>query len=427
MWVLWWLLAFTGVFAKSYSIDKVDIQGEIAKDGSMNLEQRMEYNFEGSYSNAYIEVVKAGENRPNYNFSNFEVCEDKCFYQAKGVEIPEVESSRPEHVFYASDMGDRWKISWYFRSNNQKKIFNIKYKINNAVSLGSDVDEFYWKFIGDEWSMPIKNVTAMVSLPDGVELSGVKAWGHGPLDGKVSIDATSPVIKWETKEVPQKTFFEGRVVWPKGIVVGGVNKQMDLAGIASQERDFAQKKTVSTVASLALSWGFGALGLLLIGWQIKNIYQKITDFSSFGKDVPLAEANLSGRIWEPPSNIDPAQIEQLINGTEYLTPKSFTATVLSLVRDRFYRIERSKDKMGLFFPKYHYFIVKTKEQAVGVASGIHREVMIVLDKVIGTYAQKDEDRVDLEKIKDWAKDYPSSARTVFTKTLPKTTLTENLF
>lgn len=105
--MLIWLIVGTGrVEAKSYSIDKVNIEAWVEKDGSMRVSEKRMYNFDGSYTFAYLDINKTnggywGRNQL-YVIDDFEVCEkDVCYTPiAKGQENAS-DDLRPEGNFYA--------------------------------------------------------------------------------------------------------------------------------------------------------------------------------------------------------------------------------------------------------------------------------------------------------------------------------------
>jgi len=161
----------------------------------------------------------------------------------------------------------------------------------------------------------------------------------------------------------------------------------------------------------------GGLGLILV--QIWELIKRIKLFWNFGKDGKLPKINLSGRIWEPPSEIDPAQVEQLINGTKTISPNSSTATILSLVGGGYYRIERSQKKEGFIFKKYHYFLIKTEKEVK--LSSIQEAVVRLLDNVFGK-----ENKIDLKDIGKWTKKHTEKTRKFLTETWPEVVKRENI-
>ena len=50
------LLINKKIYAKSYTIDNMDIQAEIQQNGSININQKITYNFVGNYNGIYITI-----------------------------------------------------------------------------------------------------------------------------------------------------------------------------------------------------------------------------------------------------------------------------------------------------------------------------------------------------------------------------------
>ena len=71
--------------AKEYSINSLSTQATVNKDGSMEIESQRLYDFEGSFSYAYIYYNKIpGQNSgrtENYQLTDFKVCDKQGCYQ----------------------------------------------------------------------------------------------------------------------------------------------------------------------------------------------------------------------------------------------------------------------------------------------------------------------------------------------------------
>ena len=415
-----WLIVFAGLFlswskpslAKDYSIDRVNIKNVVSVDGSINVEEERIYNFEGSYSFAYQYINKKGERDEPYGLENFEVCdENKCFEQKnEDINIPE--------TFLVRDERERYYLKWFYKARDEKKTFKIRYKIKNAVDLGEDFGQIYWKAIGDEWEVSQRNIKIDFELPAGIEGDEIRAWGHGPSGGMVSI-VTNQLVNFEVDKLNIGKGVETRILLPKNIFSQGVEINKKSGEVVREENEFiaeTERKREQNVR--VLRWGLiGGLGLILV--QIWELIKRIKLFWNFGKDGKLPKINLSGRIWEPPSEIDPAQVEQLINGTKTISPNSSTATILSLVGGGYYRIERSQKKEGFIFKKYHYFLIKTEKEVK--LSSIQEAVVRLLDNVFGK-----ENKIDLKDIGKWTKKHTEKTRKFLTETWPEVVKRENI-
>ncbi|MFZ8832867.1 MAG: DUF2207 domain-containing protein, partial [Candidatus Caldipriscus sp.] len=55
-----------------------------------------------------------------------------------------------------------------------EKVYNITYKVNGAINYFKEHDEVYWNVNGTEWEMRINEVSCVVNLPEGVDVSKAK-------------------------------------------------------------------------------------------------------------------------------------------------------------------------------------------------------------------------------------------------------------
>lgn len=381
--------------AKSYLIDKVSIEAVVNKDGSMEVVENRAYNFSGEFSYAYQYIVKTGK------YSDFSICdEEKCY----------------EKII--EDQGNQYYVKWNYKASDEIKNFILKYKVDKAINLHSDIAELYWNFIGDKWEIGQSNIKIKVSLPEGIKDSEIQAWAHGPLDGKVSIP-NGREVDFAVPYLGIGKFVEGRIIMPLNIFLDGNIGNLSKQKIIDEENGFINQTRTIQKRQVFVEIIFGLVLIFFMFVQIKQLIRAINNFINYGKDLPLPKVNLSGRLWEPPSNIDPAQVEQLISGYEYLSPRSFTASILSLISDRFYKIERSEKKEGWFVKKYKYYLVKEDNINKKIPSDIQKSVIDFLDE-INTII------IDLDDIQKWCSNNKFESQQFFLKTLPKLVVVENI-
>ena len=210
-------------------------------------------------------------------------------------------------------------------------------------------------------------------MPAGIADDQIKAWLHGPLSGVVAIPSAQQVT-FSVRYLPIGSFFEGRVLMPKEVFKSGAAGTSDRATIKSTEDKYIQDTERERNAGKAMESFLRILiGALLITSLVLT-FLSAKRFLTFGKDKTLPQASISGTLWEPPSEIDPAQIEQLINGSQQLSTKSFTATVLSLVQSRLLKFIRSDQKEGFIFKDYRYYLEKVESAESVKVSSIQKYV-----------------------------------------------------
>ena len=193
----WFLINPKTGLAKDYSIDEVKIINTVNRDGSMAVEERRVYNFDGSYSFAYQYINEKGERDEPYVLENFEICdENKCYRQKE-------DENNVAGTFFVRNEADRYYLKWFYKANSEKKTFSLKYRVKNVVDLGQDLAQIYWKPIGNDWGISQKNVEIEFKLPPGIGDKEINAWGHGPIEGKVSIP-DNQLVKFEWRSNKKK-------------------------------------------------------------------------------------------------------------------------------------------------------------------------------------------------------------------------------
>ena len=230
-------------------------------------------------------------------------------------EISNADVHRPSRTFYVTENPSGYYLKWFYRADTETIPFTFGYTVANAITLHEDVSELYWQFVGDDWEIASNNVSIRISLPQQMSGTEVKAWAHGPLDGTVAIPDVSSVTLTAPRIIPGM-FFEGRIVMPKDWFSTGAAGQGSLAEIESQEQQFIAeteaKKRRQNFLGLLASVAAGALAAASLYFLTKQIRH----YFLHAKDTKLPRVNMSGTLWEPPSNIDPAQVQQLLTATK---------------------------------------------------------------------------------------------------------------
>ncbi|MBD3279611.1 MAG: DUF2207 domain-containing protein, partial [Candidatus Pacebacteria bacterium] len=358
------------VLAKSYSINQVQITAQLQADGSMQVVEEREYQFDGQYAYAYQDINLVPDQSANpgrtlaYELTDVQVCEAEFCYQQLPASQVDQEQPRanPVQSFYIQQNGDQLHIQWFYRAVDEKRRFQLRYTVKNAVTWHSDVAELYWQWVGDQWALDQNNVQVTLQLPAGIIDEQLQAWVHGPLDGQVAIPNLEQ-LNFKVDHLPAGKFFEGRVLMNQGAFAATQSAQFATGNfsrsqIQSQEAEFiaqTKKQVQQGWLWLAISLGLHILaGVIFIKELIK--------FWRDGKDRRLPKINPTNTLWEPPSELEPTQVMQLLRGNKSLLPRAFTAMVLSLVQARAAKIIRSKEKTGLIFKDYEYGLEKTNRQ-----------------------------------------------------------------
>jgi len=141
----------------------------------------------------------------------------------------------------------------YDISSNEKKSFLLEYQLKNVVTLYSDTAEFYWKFFDESNTSPIGHVKIEVELPEKITKEELKVFGHGPLDGKVSIREDGKIV-YEVFGLSAREMVEARILFPTSMIPDGskIINENKFVQIIEEESESIKtlKEEVTEVSSL---------------------------------------------------------------------------------------------------------------------------------------------------------------------------------
>ena len=330
--------------AKDYSITNADFVVQLNSDGSADVTEARTYKFDGSFTWAdeWILLTAKCDGCRNYTVGNFGMWEGNEQYQTVGHVGNELSGTYGTTV-----TSDKFYIKWNYNAYNEKKTFTLKYTIGNAITNHPDISEFYWQLIGDQWDKGTGNVTAKVYLPGQMPSDRLWGFGHGPLNGKVSIP-NNIQVDFSASNLPAKQFFEVRVLFKK--LDGALFAQ---TGSSNLNKILAEEKTFGLKTRLS---GFAKIGiiLLLIAIPVWRLVYWFFVWKRVGDDKPTPEVNLSGKLHEPPDELEPALVEALSSWNMMPTSKSIVGTILNLVRKKVLEIKVERGKTLFGNTKYDY-------------------------------------------------------------------------
>src|SRR5882672_614735 len=144
------------VSARELRIEKFDSQVAVLQDGSVDVTETITFRFLGHWNGIYREIPVEYNTQQGMNYSLFlnvkSITEDGSSLK--------YESSRDRHYR---------KLKIYIPGAvDTTKTIVIEYTVSDALRFFDDHDEFYWNVTGDEWDVPIANVTSNITLPVGV-------------------------------------------------------------------------------------------------------------------------------------------------------------------------------------------------------------------------------------------------------------------
>jgi uncharacterized membrane protein len=283
---------------------RFDARIEVFQDGNIEVTERIETEFTGSWNGIYRMVPVKYRTPQGFNWSIglalISATDDA------GTPL-RTDTSRAGHYI-------KYKI-WVPGAENATRTIVLRYRANNALRFFDDHDELYWNATGDEWDVALGMVTAEVILPEGASQIRATAfngaYGATLREAEMALQGTGV-----TFQMPRPLAFrEGMTVvvgWDKGLV---------------------RAPTVAdrAVGFLASNWPLGIPFLVLAG-MLRIWWTRGRD----PRSLPIAVQ------YEPPLGLTPAEAGALTD--EQVDLRDITATLVDLAVRGFLRIEEREEK-----------------------------------------------------------------------------------
>ncbi|MFH0979425.1 MAG: DUF2207 domain-containing protein [Candidatus Roizmanbacteria bacterium] len=328
------LLFFTIVFTvAAEEIKSFQSDIKINKDGTIDVKETITYDFgDLSKHGIYREIpfIKTNQDGKKFElkFNNFFVVDDF------GIPYEFVKSSVNEKY-------TRLKIGDADRLITGVHKYIISYRVSGALTYFSDHDELYWNVTGNEWDVPIANITSQVIWPQEIQKQDVKiacfTGVTGSSESQCNFDHDRDKVR--INSINSLSAGEGLTIvigFPKNIVAVLEPKEF-----VSFWQTFIGKLV-----------GF-FLGLLALIWYVVLPFYIVYKWFKSGRD-PKGTVGETTAWFDPPKTPDnkrfltPGEVGTL--GDETVDLKDISATIVDLAR-RGYLIINEKKKKDFYFIK----------------------------------------------------------------------------
>ena len=319
-------------FAASFRIEKLDIEANLQKDGSMVVSEAVTYDID-EINGVYFDIDAKGFGELQY----IQVFEDDSTGGFK-----EVDSSNYE----VSVSDELYRIKLYSKNHNNRRTFKFVYKLPEAITVYDDVAQFNRKMVGQEWQQGINYITAKVIIPVSASYdnSNILVFGHGPLTGEV--DKEGNTVVYRLNNYYPGDFLEAHILmepeifseYNKSKIVHKDMKQKlldmeaKLADEANAERDKAIKQ--QEIINKVFEKPGLIFGVLSSIWGALMYYIHV-----IFKRKNKVKNSVGKYLRELPDNSSPALVGGFM--TNSINDNEILATIVDLVRRKVLTLENS--------------------------------------------------------------------------------------
>ena len=319
-------------FAASFRIEKLDIEANLQKDGSMVVSEAVTYDID-EINGVYFDIDAKGFGELQY----IQVFEDDSIGGFKEVDTSNYEVSVSDELY---------RIKLYSKNHNNRRTFKFVYKLAEAITVYDDVAQFNRKMVGQEWQQGINYITAKVIIPVSASYdnSNILVFGHGPLTGEV--DKEGNTVVYRLNNYYPGDFLEAHILmepeifseYNKSKIVHKDMKQklLDMeakfADEANAERDKAirQQEMINKVFEKP-GLIFGVLSSI---WGVLMYYIHV-----IFKRKNKVKNSVGKYLRELPDNSSPALVGGFM--TNSINDNEILATIVDLVRRKILTLENS--------------------------------------------------------------------------------------
>ena len=322
---------------KSWEISSFHVDLAIDQAGGLDVRETLAIRFVGSWNGIYrwIPVVESKEGW------------GKKFLH---LSVQEIRDDRGTALKYeTSRENDYKKFKIYIPGAvNTARTVAIAYRVSNALRYFDDHDELYWNVTGNEWPVPIRRASAIITLPPGAA-EGLRATAYtGPSGARgqdYQLTISDSVVQLQTtRALGYKEGLTVAVGWPKGVVAG--------PSAAARAWDFLLEHVILLLPVV-----------VFVGY--------FTVWHRIGRDPRLAKSIMPR--YEPPGDLRPPEIGALMDGN--VDQRDISALLVDLAVRGFLKIEETKED-GWLFDSTSYIFHRTKEPSEWMNLGPFEQEML---------------------------------------------------
>lgn len=292
---------------------------KINEDSSILIEERIKYDFGSDEKHGIYREI------PLKNSKGWQI-------KIKNVSVTD---GNGESYSFSEDISNNKKIIKIGHKEEYVtgvKEYNISYQVFGAIAYFKEFDEIYWNISGNDWSVPIEKIEAMVLLPNNQKPINTYCY-YGYRGSNSLCDKTEDGF-----------YYAEGLLSKQGLTIS----QSFLKGVVD-EPNFVKKIFLFTNSYLIILLPIVTFFLMFYHWQKKGKDPK-------GKGVIVA-------LYEPPQNIKPTLIGSIID--ERIDMRDITAGLIYLAEQGYLRITKIDKNWILGKTDYEIELINSAVDKIG--------------------------------------------------------------
>ncbi|MDC2829785.1 DUF2207 domain-containing protein [Limosilactobacillus mucosae] len=262
------LIPIQGLADGDFNIKQYQVNVDVLKNGDADLTQKITYEFDGDFHGVYYNQDLKGIGKADQIAAAVE-------QNGHLTKLPISQSGQNDTV-KTTQTNDWLKLKVYHQISDAEATFIYHYRLHNVITSYQDTAELNWKIIGTGWDEPLHNVSIVIQLP-GKNVDSLKAFTHGPLNGKTVVLKKQGRVRMTVDRVSAHQFVESHLLFDNAIVPDStkhvdkkvlatkLKEEQELAKKANAKREQQKRRvkiikigysTVSILSVLTYGWWF---------------------------------------------------------------------------------------------------------------------------------------------------------------------------
>ena len=213
---------------KSYRIVSTDIQSFINQDGSIDFIEKREFDFTGSFTYVYQDIPKRG----------FDQIYD---IQVLANNVPFINSDTKEAgTFIIQEKNSYYRIYLYHKSQDEKKLFTVKYSLKKPFTVGPNDSQFYWIYLSDKWDKRPGSLAITQTFLSSISEKDITYQLERPSRSKdYTLNIDGSTLSFRSNDFSSSTEMKLRTIFPSSYFVNvEINDEnFSLAKLEEQKRN----------------------------------------------------------------------------------------------------------------------------------------------------------------------------------------------
>ena len=213
---------------KSYKIVSTDIQSFIKQDGSIDFIENREFDFTGSYTYVYQDIPKKG----------FDQIYD---IQVSANNIPFINSdSKEAGTFIIQERNSYYRIYLYHKSQDETKLFTVKYSLRQPFTVGPNDSQFYWIYLSDKWDKRPGSLAISQTFVSQISEKDITYQLERPSSSKdYTLNIDGSTLSFRSNDFSSSTEMKLRTIFPSSYFVDVEinNENFSLAALEEKKRN----------------------------------------------------------------------------------------------------------------------------------------------------------------------------------------------